>query len=203
MSAPQWLRAQLRSHNRHAFGLAVLSLASALLAWNLAYFFFMLLLLGLHTVIHGGIGAEKPGWISTLAIGLTIVLFVWGWIDEARRRYDGVSDRGIIGWHLIGDFLLLPVRLTYAIWGNFAAIRRLSRADLGRAWELLAFIQRHGKGYLHSLALIEPDSNTLFRLVTALQMLDLIDLHRGEGNWFYTVRSTRLEQVGNLLASAG
>lgn len=203
MTAPAWLRAQLRSHNRHAFGLAALSLASALLAWNLAYFFFALILLGLHTSIHGGIGTEMPTWISASALGLTGVLFVWGGIDQILRRYEGASDRSIVGWHLIGDFLLLPVRLTYAIWGNLTALRRLNAADLERAWELLVSIQRGGKGYLHSLALVEPDTDRLFRIVTTLQMLGLIDLHRGEGDWFYTVRSTHLEQVGKLLASGG
>ncbi len=203
MTPRRWLRVQLRSHNRHAAGLALLSLASALLAWNLAYFFFVLVLLGFHTAIHGGIGAERPAYVSVSGLGITLVLLVWGWVDQTRHRYDGVSDRSIVGWHLLGDILLLPVRLTYAIWGNLSAIRRLSDADLARAWELLSVIHCSGKGHLHALALVEPDTDRLYELITTLQMLDLVDLHRGEESWFYTVRSTQFGQIGKLLASEG
>ncbi len=201
--APGWLQAQIRSHNRHALWLSILSLAAAALAWNLAYFLFVLILLGAVTSARGDFGPQMPAWIPGLAFALVIVLFVWGVIDHARRRYAGVPDRAIIGWHLFADFLLLPVRLTFAAWGNFTAIRRLSAEEAARAWELLVLIQREGKGRLSALALIEPDSGKLFRLLSTLQLIDLIDLHRGEGDWFYTVRSTHWEELGKLLASTG
>lgn len=199
MTPSAWLRARLRSHNRHAVGFALLATAAAALAWGLFWAFFMLLLLGFSTAIRGDIGAGIPPWALTTAAALLVLLFVWGLLDQLRQRYASASDRLVIGWHLLPDFLLLPARLTFAVWGNFSAVRRLSETELDRAWDLLTSIRQHGKGYLRTLTLIEPDTGRLFKLITTLQMLDLIDLHRGEGDWFYTVRSTRLDDIGRLL----
>jgi hypothetical protein len=159
----------------------------------------MLLLLGFLTATRGDIGTSPPPWAATAIAGTLAFLFAWGLLDQFRRRYTGATDRQVIGWHLIPDVLLLPARLTFAVWGNLSAVRRLDAHELSRAWELLAAIRREGRARLRSLTLVEPDSRLLFKLVTTLQMLDLIDLHRGEGDWFYTVRSTKLEQVGHLL----
>ncbi len=202
-AAPAWLRAQLRSHNRHALWLAILSLAAAVLTWNLAYFFFVLILLGAVTSVQGDRGPQIPAWIPGAAFVLAIGLFVWGVVDHLRGRYAGVSDRAIIGWHLLADFLLLPVRLTFAAWGNFRAIRQLNDDEISRAWELLVLIQQHGKARLSALTLVEPDSGRLFRLLNTLQLIDLIDLHRGEGDWFYAMRSNHGEELGKLLDSSG
>jgi hypothetical protein len=197
-----WLRAQVRAHNIHAFVLGILSLVAAVLAWNLAWFFFVLILLGLVTSARGEPFVEMPSWISLAALGLALVLLVWGTIDHARKRFAGATDRPIIGWHLFGEFLLLPVRLTFAIWGNFAAIRRLDAAQLARMAELLETIHRAGKARLGALALVEPDPSTLHRLLETLQFTGLIDLHRGEGEWFYTVRSTREPELRKHLEGA-
>ncbi|MGH8047951.1 MAG: hypothetical protein ACREKL_11960 [Chthoniobacterales bacterium] len=199
MNAIGWLRARLRSHNRHAVGLALVSICAAVLAWCIAWAFFMLLLLGFATSIRGDIGTGSPPWAVGAISAIMALLFGWGLLDQMRHRFSGASDRQVIGWHLLPEFLLLPARLTFAIWGNFSAFRRLNDEELGRAWELLVTIRRNGKTHLRSLALLEPDADLLYRLVTALQMLDLIDLHRGEGDWFYTVRSTEFEQIGKLL----
>lgn len=196
--APESFRAELRSHNRHAAGAAVLSLLAAVLAWNLAYFFFVLILLGFVTADRGDFGPEMPRWIPETAFVLAGALFVWGVVDAARRRFATASDRPVIGWHLIGDFLLLPVRLTFAIWGNFSAIRRLDDAGLAHAWELLTEIHRLGQAKLSALALVEPDSARLHRLLSTLQLLGYIDLHRGEQDWFYAVCSPREAELRAL-----
>jgi len=196
--APESFRAELRSHNRHAAGAAVLSLLAAVLAWNLAYFFFVLILLGLVTFDRGDFGPDMPPWIPATAAALAIVLFVWGVADAIQRRFQTTSDRPIIGWHLIPDFLLLPVRLTFAIWGNFHAIRRLDEASIAEAWELLLAVHQAGQARLGALAMIEPDPARLHRLLTTLQMLGYIDLHRGEQDWFYSVCSPREAELRAL-----
>lgn len=196
-----WLRAQVRAHNIHAFVLAVLSLVAAVLAWELAYFFFVLILLGLVTSARGEPIAVMPPGIPLTAFGLALALLVWGTIDHFRKRFAGATDRPIIGWHLFGDFLLLPVRLTFAIWGNFAAIRRIDGFQLARMAELLETIHRAGKARLGALALIEADPVRLHRELEMLQFTGLIDLHRGEGDWFYTVRSTREPELRARLES--
>lgn len=191
MTAPAAFRRELRAHNRHAMLLALGAFALALLAWNLAYFFFVLILLGLTTAVRGDFGAEIPAWIPGSAAALAVVVLVWGSVDMIRRQFNPVPDRPIVGWHLFGEFLLLPVRLTFGVMGNLGAIRRLDASALDRAWELLVAIHGAGRAQTHTLTLIEPDQIRLHRLLSTLQLLGYIDLHRGEREWFYAVRSPR------------
>ncbi len=198
--APGAFRAELRSHNRHAAGIAIVSLFAAVIAWNLAYFFFTLILLGLVTSVRGDFGPDTPRWIPGTALALAATLLFWGVIDAHRRRFATASDRPIIGWHLVPDFLLLPVRITFAIGGNFSAIRPLTDAELDHAWELLTSIHRAGQAKIGTLRVVEPDPARLHRLLSTLQLLRYVDLHPGADDWFYSVCSPRepeLRALGN------
>jgi hypothetical protein len=197
--APGQFRRDLRVHNLHAIAMSVLSLLAAIIVWNLAYFFFVLILLGLVTAARGDIGAEIPPWIPGTAGILAGLLFLWGILDHLRRRFAGLDDRPIIGWHLGGDIFLLPVRLTLAIGGNLSAVRWLSPEEQDRAWELLTTIHRAGKTRVSALTVVEADPARLHRFLSALQLAGYIDLHRGEEDWFYTVRSTKEPQLRGLM----
>ena len=124
---------------------------------------------------------------------------VWGLADRLRNRYTKLTDRPIIGWHLIRDVLLLPVRLTFGSFANLSAVRRLDATELERAWELLLTIQERGKLPVSALGLIESDEKRRMRLVTALQLCGIIDLHHVDEDWFYTVRSSEEGSLRNLL----
>jgi hypothetical protein len=196
--APAAFRRRFAAHNAHAITVAALSLLAAVVLWSLAYFFFALILLGLTTAARGDWADEMPAWIPATALALAGVLVVWGMIDLWLRRYRGATDRPIVGWHLIGEFLLLPVRVSLAVWGNLSAVRRLDAGEIERAWELLREIQSRGRAPLSSLTLIEPDARRLHRLLTALQFTRYIDLHQGGQDWFYTVRSDQAEPLPRL-----
>lgn len=198
MSAPAAFHAELRSHNRHAVGVAVLALLASIVAWNLAYFFFNFTLLGFLSAIHGDFGPETPAWIPRTALALAAALLVWGVVDAFRRRFATASDRQVIGWHLIPDILLLPVRLTFAVGGNFSAVRRLTREEADRAWDLLVAIHQAGRAKAGTLRVIEPDPAKLHRLLGTLQMLNYVDLHPGDDDWFYTVCSPRETELRAL-----
>ena len=200
-AAPGWLRAQIRNHNIRVVVISSVALGAALLAWILVCFFLTTGLFGLAAVVSGDAG-PLPKWIPLVAPGLAAGLLIWGAIDHFQRRFASPSDRSIIGWHVIGEILLLPPRLTFSIWGNLSAVRLLDAGECSRAWELLVSIQRAGKSHLRELALIEPDTKRLYRLASTLQLLNLIDLHDGEDGWFYTVRSTSWEELRKLLADS-
>jgi hypothetical protein len=203
MTGSDWLNGRIRAHNRAAAWLAVVSFVSGIALWGLAYFFFVLILLGLVTAVRGDQGPEIPRWIPETAFGLAVILLVWGMADHLRNRYTRLTDRPIIGWHLIRDFLLLPVRLTFGSFANLAAIRRLDATELGRAWELLLAIQQKGKLPVSALGLVESDERRRVRLVTALQLCGIIDLHHVEEDWFYTVRSSEEGNLRKLLTDGG
>lgn len=196
---PAALRRELRSHNRHAVLVAALSAVAAALAWILAWYFFVLILLGLVTSARGDFGAEMPRWIPSTATGLAAALLAWGFADAWRHRFAPPRDRSIIGWHLVPDFLLLPARLTLAIGGNLQAIRRFRAEDAERAWNLLVGIHQLGRAPLTTLAQIEPESSQRDRLLATLQLLGYIDLHRSEEGWFHSVCSAREPALRALL----
>ncbi len=200
VSAPAEFRRRVLAHNVHAVVMSALSLVAAVAIWNVAYFFFVLILLGLNTAVRGDEGPMIPLWIYVAALGCAGFLLVWGLIDGWLRRYARLTDRAIVGAHLVEDFALLPVRLTFAIWGNFGAVLWLGPDGVRRSWELLAAISVVGKAPLSSLTLIERDVGALHRQLGALQMLGCIDLHAGREDWYYTVRGNLDEPLKRRLA---
>lgn len=198
--APAGFRRLIRAHNVHAITMAALSLVAAVVAWNLAYFFFVLILLGLTTAVRGDEGPTIPPWILASALVCAGLLLVWGLLDRWRHRYAPLSDREIVGLHVFTDFALLPVRLTLAIWGNVGAVVWLEQDGSRRAWALLEAISAAGKAPRSALSLVESDASALQRQLRALQMLACVELHAGRGDWYYSVRGNAYEAFEGRLA---
>ncbi|MGC1480539.1 MAG: hypothetical protein WA771_08540 [Chthoniobacterales bacterium] len=191
------------AHNFHAVVMAFLSLFAAVLLWVLAGFFFVLILLGLTTAVRGDEGPAMPEWIVTTAAGGVGLLLIWGWWDRWLHRYVELRDRPIVGWHLFADVALLPVRLTFAVTGNFGAILWVGPERVARAWQLLLAIKEAKRAPVSSLTLVERDGHELHYLLRALQLTGCIDLHAGKEGWFYTVRGNLAEDLQRWLAGDG
>jgi hypothetical protein len=200
-AAPAEFRRRIRAHNFHAIIMAGLSLVAAVAVWNLAYFFFVLILLGLTTAVRGDEGPAIPPWIAVAALAGAGGVLVWGLVDRWLHRYSGLSDRAIVGPHVVADVALLPVRLTLAIWGNLGAILVMGRGGARRAWDLLAAISAAGKAPLGSLTLVERDAVALHRQLRALQLLACVELHAGREDWYYTVRGNLGDALKRRLAA--
>ncbi len=203
MSPPKEFRRLFLSHNVHAVTMAALSFFGAVVLWNLAYFFFVLILLGLTTAVRGDEGPTIPNWIAASAMGGAGVLLVWGLVDHWANRFVHLKDRPIVGWHVGADFALLPVRLTLAVMGNLGAFLWMGHERIARAWELLIAIAEAKRAPLSSLRLVENDPRELHFLLRALQMTGCIELHAGKQDWFYTVRSSVVEALQRKLAGRG
>jgi len=197
-------RRRIAAHNRHAVIAAVLSLAGAWLGWTVAYGLFVGVILGGLTVANGPevLAGERlmtlPSWIHPAALALALLLLIWAAVDERQNRYHPASDRAVVGWHILGDVLLLPPRLTFGFGHQLAAIIRLSRSEQAEALDLLHHIYTEKRAPLHSLGAWFPDAGRLRRLLLALQMAGWIDLLRTEEGWIYIVRSTELEEVAAI-----
>jgi hypothetical protein len=187
------------AHNRHALFMALVSLLGAIFLWALIGSFAFLILLGILTSIHGEEGAAVPTWLAPTAGAIVVILFLWGSLDHWLRRYAAPTDRAIIGWHVIRDALLLPVRMTFAVWGNLTALVHLSRYDVEYTWWVLRCIQATGRVPTNSLGQIDSDLVRLERSVIALQMLGLLDLHQGAEGPFLLVRSDSIARLNQAL----
>ncbi len=200
MAPPREFRRLFVAHNVQAVTMAVLSFAGAVVLWNVAYFFFVLILLGLTTAVRGDEGPTIPHWIAVSALGGAGFLLAWGLVDHWVNRFIRLKDRSIVGWHVGADVILLPVRLTLAVMGNLGALLWMGRDREARAWELLVAISAARQAALSSLRLIENDPRELHFLLRALQMTGCIELHAGKQNWYYTVRSSVDEALQRRLA---
>ena len=198
-------RQRIASHNRHAVVAAGLSLLGAWVAWSIAYALFVGFILGFLTVVHGQevITGERlmsfPAWVPFAALAAAFLLLVWGAVDERLKRFQPVDDRPVVGWHLPGEFLLLPARLTFGVANQLASIIRLSAAEQTEACSLLRHIHEEKRCLQHSLGAWFPDARQLQKLLLCLQLVGWIDLLHTEGGWIYIVRSTEEGEVAGIL----
>jgi hypothetical protein len=197
-------RQRISSHNRHAVLAALLSLFGAWVGWTIAYGLFVGVILGALTVANGQevlLGERLmsiPAWIHPAALAAALLLLVWAAVDERLRRFHPASDRAVVGWHLLGDVLLLPARLTFGFGHQLAAVIRLNHAEQIECFELLRHIHAEKRVLLHSLGAWFPDAARLRKLLLALQLAGWIDLLRTEEGWIYIVRSTEADEVAAI-----
>ena len=189
-SLPSEFRARFAVHNRNCWVAAFLSLLGAWLGW---LFFFALFTAGVllaETIRTNNTDLFKPPpWYVPAGLGLAGFLLVWAAIDRWRRRYRPPSDRSIIGWHLIPEVLMLPARMTFAIWEQIGGHIRLSVREKEECWRLLQVVFAMKRAEATQITQEFADPRELSKLLTALQLTGWIDLHRGDEDWFYRVIS--------------
>lgn len=190
-------------HNRSCWVAAILSVFGAALAWVFFFAIFTSVVLVFETVRTGSTELMRPPpwyWIAA-GCGAAGLIF-WGAVNRWRNRYRLPPDRPIIGWHLLPEFLLLPPKMTFAIWDHVAARVPLSAHEKEEAWYLLQAIFAAKRAELWQLAQNVPDERHRNKLLQALQLTGWIDLHRGEETWFYRVLSDQ-EPLLRSLAAGG
>jgi hypothetical protein len=208
MSLPREFCERIRLHNRHAVTASILCLIGAWVAWLVAYGLVVGLVMGFLTVVDGQavISGEKllslPWWIHPSALVVAAILLAWAAFDEHVKRFEPVNDRPVIGWHIFGDVVLAPARLNFGVWNHFTAVIRLSRLEKLEAFDLLRHIYTEGKSPASELGAFFPDIPRLRKLLTALQLVGWIDLHRSEDEGFYLVRSDEWEDVREMVSGA-
>jgi len=204
---PQFRR-RIASHNRHAVIAAILSLLGAWLAWTIAYGLLAGITLGLLTIIQGQevIAGEKliafPAWLRGAALSAALASLVWAAVDERKHRYHPVGDRPVVGWHILGDILLLPARLTFGVGHQLAAIIHLSRSEQQEAYDLLQHIHTEKRCPAHSLGALFANPKRLRKILMALQLAGWIDLLRTEDGWIYIERSCEAAELAEMFDEA-
>ncbi len=198
---PPEFTARIVVHNRSCWVAAALSLLGAWLSWM---FFFALYTAGVlvfETVRTGNTDLfNPPRWYWPVGIGAVAALVLWGALDRWQRRFALPPDRPIIGWHLFREVLLIPPRMTFAIWDQIDARILLSARERGEAWDLLQAIFASRRAEATELTQEFPDGRRLSKLLTSLQLAGWIDLHRGEESWFYRVLSDQESVLKTLTA---
>ena len=207
MTLPREFRSRITSHNRHATAAVVLCLFGSCLSWALAYAIFTGLLLSFLTMVHN-LQSEAAtsdmdlSWIHLAVIPFVALLLTWGAIDSWCRRFCPVNDRQIVGWHILGDVLLAPSRLTFGIWGHLRAIIHLNEAEKCEAFELLRHIHDKRRCSLVSMGSFFSESARLPKHLEALQLVGWIGLLRHNNEWCYVIPGTEEAAVADLMNAA-
>jgi len=160
----------------------------------------VLILLGLTSVL--GEAARLPLAYFWIFSGAVAVLLTLAAIDRTLNPFPRPDDRPIIGWHVLKQLLLLPALLTFSIYDNLNAYRRLSPTLVHQAWELLLAIQKSGKVAYHELGQFGVESSRAEALLLLLQFAGYVDLHHGRDEWFYLIRSSEAESLKQLASGS-
>ena len=205
MTLPREFQSRIASHNRHAIAASAFCLLGAWLSWMLAYALVVGLTLGFLTAIHVTQAGEEapplawPWWVHPAALAGAALLLAWGAVDQRCRRFRPVNDRQIIGWHILGDVLLTPARLTFGVWEHLRAMIWLNETQRYEAFELLRHIREERQCSLSSLGSFFTDSTCLPKLLDALQLAGWIGLLLHDGEWCYIIPSVEEAAVADLM----
>ncbi len=194
----QAIASGLRDHNRHCWLAAAAGLFFAWLAWVFFYGIFGALVLLFETITQGET-ATFPTWLNPAFGGIAAALLIWGGLSRWFKRFRPPPDRPVIGWHLIPEFLLLPATFTFSIGDQLDARLKLSRHEKSEAARLLAVMAETGRITVSELGFHFSSPKTLHKLLMSLQFLSWIDLHRGEDDFFYRIRSDKEAPLADLL----
>lgn len=199
---PPEFRRRLAAHNGACWVAAGFSVFGAAAGWFALYAAFFVFSLVVEAIRTGEMIVSRPPDWARMAGGITAAaMLLWVGVDRYRKRFLPPPDRPIIGGHLLPEFLLLPARMTFSILDHLSARVTLGRYEIAEAWRLLVTIYERGRASITMLGMEFPDGPQLSRLLLALQFANWIDLHRGEEDWFYRLRSDEVENLRRLLPS--
>lgn len=179
---PAALRRHFATHNRHVLFMALAALVGALAFWALLYGFLYWCLLLASSFVNG-LGAKVPSSFTEEFIAsavLLCLLVVFAQRVGPKRHLP--SDHKHIAEHLADVILMVP-RMTIFVWSVLRAYQFLDGAEMRSAWRLLQRIESERKVALSSVPLDIPDPRMQGKILTALQLVELVELNK-TGNEF-------------------
>ena len=186
MQRVEWLRGRFAEHNRLVILLAALTLLVTAGVWYLlfAVLYWLTFLFG--SVVRG-MDARPPDALPAFFIYSAGLLLLLTWF--ARKRLDNAmpKDEKTPG-EIAMEFLLAVPRATLALWGNVSAWQKLDERELGLAAELIERIVDEERVPLHEVPVDIPDPRDRERILTALQLIDVLNVRQGEDAVWLTLK---------------
>lgn len=195
------LRSHLAAHNFQVALLSALTLLAAAALWYVLHGVVKWLVL-LFTTAVAGTEARLPSALEPIFWTLAAVLVALAVIDRRLRKDDRPRDHksaGEIAW----EFLLAIPRITLAIGGTLSAWQRLSEQEIADAVALIERLVHEHRVPLTSLPVEIPDSASRFRILFALQLVQVIDIRREKGGASVSLNPLRPRALAAPLSPPG
>lgn len=174
------LRLHFAEHNRRVLFLALSTLVVAAILWAGLYFIAQWLTLLAVTVIGDGTAPIPRGFSSIFATAAAALL-AYAWVDRLLTPDDRPRDKKTPG-EITQDIVLAIPRATFAIWSTLTARQRLSDGELAQASELLQHLTAVERLPLHAAGYDLPDPAAREKVLFALQLTRVIDIHHGKNS---------------------
>lgn len=190
---PASLRAHFRQHNVTAVALAACTLVGAVLFWSGLYFVLHWFTLLFATILNGD-DAHMPAHFTLMfagaAFGLCFIAAGLRWMQP----HEQTADRKPFA-EILGSFLLVIPRITFAVWGNLSACRFLSEREMEIAWRLLQKITAERQINIQSVAVEIPDPRVRDKIVFTLQVAELVYFKKTDEGFFLATRGGKAREL--------
>jgi hypothetical protein len=191
------LRRHFARHNLRVFLLASATLLAVVALWLILFgvcCWLILLALTAIDVPHPHI----PRGFAILFAVAALCAVIYAWID-GRLTPNGLPRDDKRPGEIFTDFVLAIPRMTLSIGGTLAAWQRLTDAELVQAAALLHRLSAEPRVRMSSVPLEIPEAAARLKILFALQITKVIDVHRRDNEWWVALNSQRPQ---NLLLPA-
>lgn len=183
------LRREIAGHNRRAALLALLAAVAAALLWAALYFVAHWLTLLFLTAARG-VDTQVPSAFPDVFAIAAAALLAFAWMDRRLHPDDRPRDKRSPGEIALDVVLAIP-RLTLAVWTTLSAWQRLGISELAQAAAFVARLVQERRIRLQSVPLEIPRERARERILYALQILQVIDVRREDGELWVTLNPLR------------
>jgi len=183
------LRAHLAAHNLRVAVISLLTLVAAVALWLALHAVTRWLTLLLLTAIKGT-DAQMPAAVEAVFWSGATALLAVAWIDRRLRRDDRPKDHKSAA-EIASEFILAIPRVTLAVWGTLSAWQRLTESEIADAVALIERLTHEHRIRLSSMPLEIPDSARRFKILFALQLVQVIDIRREDRELWVTLNPLR------------
>lgn len=170
------LRAQIALHNFRAALLALLTAIVAAGLWFVLRAIAHWLVLLASSVLRG-VDARPVADLDSVFWTAAAGLIALAWFERRLNPDERPKDHKT-ALEITWDFVLAVPRLTLSIWGTLRAWLRLDDQEIANAVALIERLEDEPRLFLSQLPLEIPDSERRFRILFALQLLQIVDIRR-------------------------
>ena len=181
-------------HNRRVLLIAALTLLAAVALWALLYGVCCWLLVLASATLDVSLTRIPRGFGIVFAVAAFCAI-AYAWLDRRLTPNEHPTDEKRPG-DVVADFLLAIPRVTLAVGGTLAAWQSLSDIDLAQAATLLHRLAEEKRLPMSRVRLDIPDLIAATRILFALQITQIIDVHRDEDEFWLKLNALRPAALG-------